>query len=37
MAVRIEPESMAEAGFADDLMLGGTLNEVDEPAVRCRQ
>jgi len=37
MAVRIQPQSMAEAGFADELMLGGALNEVDEPAVRCRQ
>src|SRR5713226_9168516 len=28
---------MTEAGFAEELMFGGALNEVDEPAVRCRQ
>src|SRR6267143_2689041 len=28
---------MTEAGFADELMFGSALNEVDEPAVRCRQ
>src|SRR5881628_4051886 len=28
---------MTEAGFANELMFGGALNEVDEPAVRCRQ
>src|SRR5438094_9571767 len=28
---------MTEAGRADELMFGGALNEVDEPAVRCRQ
>src|SRR5881296_3829738 len=28
---------MTEAGFADELMFGGALNEVDEPAMRCRQ
>src|SRR5882762_11331890 len=37
MAIRVEPQSMTEAGFADELMFGGALNEVDEPAVRCRQ
>src|SRR3989442_14269478 len=37
MAIRIEPQSMTEAGFADELMFGGALNEVDEPAVRRRQ
>src|SRR5437764_15493510 len=37
MAVRIEPQSMTEAGFADELMFRGALNEVDEAAVRCRQ
>src|SRR5882724_7659599 len=28
---------MTEAGFANELTFGGALNEVDEPAVRCRQ
>src|SRR5438093_12393123 len=28
---------MTEAGLADELMFGGARNEVDEPAVRCRQ
>src|SRR5258708_276178 len=28
---------MTEAGFADELMFGGALDEVDEPAVRGRQ
>src|SRR5437899_9959915 len=28
---------MTEAGFADELMFGGALNEVDELTVRCRQ
>src|SRR5436309_4959943 len=28
---------MTEAGRAAELMFGGALNEVDEPAVRCRQ
>src|SRR6266850_4963979 len=37
MAIRVEPQSMTEAGFADELMFGSALNEVDEPAVRCRQ
>src|SRR5205814_9731658 len=37
MAIRVEPQSMTEAGLADELMFGGALNEVDEPAVRCRQ
>ena len=37
MAIRIEPQSMTEAGFADELMFGGALYEVDEPAVRYRQ
>src|SRR5260370_38764561 len=28
---------MTEAGFAEELVFGGALNEVDEPAVCCRQ
>src|SRR5690349_20548600 len=28
---------MTEAGLADELMLGGALDEVDEPAVRCHE
>ena len=33
MAVRIEPQAMTETRFADELIFGRALDEVDEPAV----
>src|SRR5690348_16606197 len=37
MAIGVEPQSTTNAGVADELAFGGSLDEVDEPAVGGRR